>query len=129
MRHRAKCLRCTEIVESISSTDIAICTCQNVMITGGPDTPLYHIQDMKKCRIVEDDGAEKSIKTAPDVVVEENKPLSIAEQLDLLDTTVEKLSMSYPLDSVGVIESLTLASNLLRSCISRNCSIKELKDC
>ena len=64
MRNRAKCKLCSDIIESLHTTDYQKCSCDQIAIDGGPDNFLCFSRDWANFFRVDDKDVEIPVKVS-----------------------------------------------------------------
>jgi hypothetical protein len=92
MRNRAKCKKCSSIIESLHPTDLQLCKCGEISVDGGDALRCYATNWDNFLR-VDDNGKEipvvvKSKDSVEDVKQLDNPPLTKADKLQALNEMI-----------------------------------------
>lgn len=111
MRNIAKCLKCNDTIESITSDDYIICSCKSIAVSGG-EAMTCHANDWADFARIAEDGSAFS----PDVA--EPSQEELLKALDDMIDGVERLPQAAMLTGVNHydwLSGLLVMRALLRS--------------
>lgn len=137
MRNRAKCRLCGDIIESYHKHDFVACSCKEISVDGGCDSPIGHAKNFINYLSIDDSGAEfpveplESLESSKKSTKQEEKDEKIKEEepekptrsdllqeLNLMIKNIENLPshvMTLPINHYDFCSALLLLSAILRS--------------
>jgi hypothetical protein len=131
MRNRAKCKKCSDIIESFHRNDYVLCSCGEIAVEGGNDFFKVMAKDFSNFIRLDDDDKEIPIKVIekpslnpipempnPDVKPLDNPILTKKDKLDALDEMIKSYeglpehAKSQPCTHYDVLSVLLLLRSL-----------------
>lgn len=133
MRNRAKCRKCSSVIESHRWGDRVSCSCGEIEVDGGSDKPLCYANDWGNFMRVDDDDNEivpkvedraNEVTNAPQAPTNKPTRIDLLNMLDEMGAAVERLpshAMTGAINHYDWSSLITLLGLILRSdCIERN---------
>lgn len=120
MRNRAKCRKCSDIIESFHATDYVSCKCGAIAVSGGAAMRVAY-DDIQSLLRVDDEGNEivvKEIGTVPELSSTTPTRVELMNMLTEMIKGYEKLpphALAGPVSNYDLVSALLLLAAILRS--------------